>query len=247
MTTALTINEISWDDSQIQLLKSSICNGASDNEFQLFLHACKRTGLDPFMRQIHSVPRGNQRTIQTGIDGLRLIAERTGRYAPGQEATFQYKKEGVILSATSYVKKQTKDGSWHTVSATAFWDEFDGKNTFWKKMPHLMLAKCAECLALRKAFPAEMSGIYAQEEMDQADYEVRNVDIIKTNIISQQQADALNDMIGEDAEYREKFMTFLKNQYKIDSLEKMPAELYERAYNGAKNYQERKVPKEIAI
>ena len=157
-----------FSEDKLKLLKDTVCKGATDNELQLFLHVCIKTGLDPFMKQIYSIPRGGQRTIQTSIDGFRLIAERTCKYSPGKEPSYTYDSNGKLISATATVKKMTADGTWHEISATAFNDEYNGRNTFWGKMPHLMLAKCAECLALRRAFPAEMSGVYSDDEMAQA-------------------------------------------------------------------------------
>lgn len=168
-----------FDERQIELIKNSICKNASDDELQFFIMACKRSGLDPFARQIYSVPRGGQRTIQTSVDGFRLIADRTGKYAPGREPTYEYDQHGNLMSATSYVKKQTRDGTWHEVSANASYSEYNAGSPLWKKMPKAMLSKCAECLALRKAFPAEMSGIYGQEEMDQADVKPESYSNVK--------------------------------------------------------------------
>ncbi|HKO84899.1 MAG TPA: phage recombination protein Bet [Actinomycetota bacterium] len=175
--------------SQIDLIKRQVAKGVSDDELQLFLYQCARTGLDPLSRQIYALERRekvgdqwvNKMSIQTGIDGLRLIAERTARYAPGPETTYEYDSGANLRRATAYVKKLTADGTWHTVSASAFWSEYvattrDGAPTrIWKEKPHVMLGKCAESLALRRAFPAEMSGLYTGEEMDKAnsgvDYE----------------------------------------------------------------------------
>src|SRR5271170_4427054 len=122
-----------FTQQQIEILKNTICQGVTNDEFQVFLMTCEKTGLDPFMKQIYAVKRkakrtdgswGESMTIQTGIDGYRLIAERTECYAPGPEPTYSFDDEKRLQSATAYVKKLTKDGTWHTVAATAHFDEY---------------------------------------------------------------------------------------------------------------------------
>jgi phage recombination protein Bet len=177
----LTVSDQHFNEGQLQLLKNTICRGSTDEEFQLFAHACRKTGLDPFMKQIYAVKRwdsGLKRqvmTIQVGIDGLRAIADKTGAYAPGRKPAYTYDANGKLVAATAYVKKRTRDGKWHEIEAEAFYAEYvatkkDGEaNSFWETKPHIMLSKCAEALALRKAFPYELSGLYTTEEMMQAD------------------------------------------------------------------------------
>ncbi len=261
MSNELVIRESHEIDTQmfsrekLDLLKSTICKDSTDDEFNLFVHACKRSGLDPFIKQIHAVKRWDSNlkrmsmTIQTGIDGYRLIAERTGRYCPGSEPTFKYDEQRNLLSATAYVKKQTKDGTWHEVSACAYFDEYVQKNkdgapiAMWKNMPRGQLAKCAEALCLRKCFPAELSGVYTKDEMDQS--EVIDVNPAKSlskepvKVISKEQYVILNDMIGEDKIYRQKVLTHLANMG-IKCLEELPEMMYDRVINGAtKNFQEK--------
>ena len=167
-----------YEAAKIELVKDTIARGATDDELMLFLHLAQRSGLDPFSRQIYLIERranvnGEWKTTrqpQTGIDGLRLIADRTDRYAPGREPSFTYDAAGALLTATAYVKKFVH-GEWHEVAATAHYDEYvqrkkDGQpNQMWGEKPHIMLAKCAEALALRRAFPAEMSGLYTADEI----------------------------------------------------------------------------------
>lgn len=143
-----------FSNEKIELIKATCCKGATDTELEMFLHACQRTGLDPMLKQIHAVKRFDKSqnrevmSIQVGIDGYRLIAERTGRYAPGKDTEYQYDKGGHLLSAKAFVKKQTNDGTWHEVGATAFFNEQvqtsrEGRPTMiWGQMPHVMLAKC---------------------------------------------------------------------------------------------------------
>jgi phage recombination protein Bet len=173
-----------WDRDKIELVKRTICKDASDDELALFQHVCQRTGLDPFARQIYAVFRnsklpngswGRVMGIQTGIDGYRAIAERTGCYAGSDEAVFEFEAgEGHPTKASVTVWKMVH-GQRVPFSASARWSEYvqtdkSGNPTkFWAQMPYLMLSKVAEALALRKAFPNDLSGLYTREEMMQAE------------------------------------------------------------------------------
>lgn len=171
----------SYPREQINLIKNTVCKNASDSELKMFLYLAKKSGLDPFARQIHSVARWDQklgvhvRTTQTGIDGYRLIAERTGKYAGNDDPV--YKGEGKFGNGKAYPLEakvtvyKIIEGIKCAFTATARWDEYfpgEKQGFMWGKMPFLMLGKCAESLALRKAFPNELSGLYTDEEMEQA-------------------------------------------------------------------------------
>lgn len=170
----------------LDLLKRTVCKGSTDDEFKLFAMVCQRTGLDPFARQIHAVKRwhGKEKrevmSIQTGIDGYRLIADRTGLYAGSDEPKYDTESAQHPGKASVTVWKLVA-GQRVPFTRSARWDEFvQTKNTgevtrFWAKMPYLMLGKVAEALALRAAFPQELSGIYTHEEMDQATIETETV------------------------------------------------------------------------
>ena len=168
---------VKFSEEDKSSIKNLICPNLSNEEFILFLKVCVNCGLNPMLRQIYAIVRegrdGRKITHQVSIDGARLIAERTGCYAPGREPLFLYNDKKDLIGATSFVKKLTKDGTWHEVAATAYFNEYCPKNKdgrapmIWEKMPHIMIAKCAESNALRKAFPAEMCGIYTDDEMEQ--------------------------------------------------------------------------------
>ena len=163
-------NEISgYSFDEIATIKSVMGFNMSDTDLKMFLHICRHTRLDPVLRQIYAIPRGGKMTIQTSIDGFRLIAERTGKYSPGKDTEFLYCAKGSLLGAKVYVKKMTPDGTWHDISATALLREYNAGQGLWGKMPHVMIEKCAEARALRRAFPADLSGLYSDDEMDQAD------------------------------------------------------------------------------
>jgi len=175
-----------WE-SQIDLVKRTVAAGATDDEFAMFLHQARRTGLDPLARQIYCVVRGKgeraKAVIQTGIDGFRLVADRTGNYAGSDDPVFgpevesewkDYNNKASSFThptiATVTVRKMVH-GMPCAFTASARWSEYypgDIQGAMWRKMPHTMLSKCAEALALRKAFPADLSGLYTADEMAQA-------------------------------------------------------------------------------
>lgn len=172
-TTPLTFTE-----DQSQMIRDAYANGATDGEFAVLMEIAKARRLNPLLKQVHFVKRWDKDkarmvwATQVSIDGLRAIAERTGIYAGQDEPEFIEGPSGVptVCKVRVYRKDWTRPAV-----GVAYFGEYvqttkDGKVTsFWQRMPHTMLAKCAESLALRKAFPEDTSGLYTPEEMGQAE------------------------------------------------------------------------------
>lgn len=181
-----------WSEGQKALLGAiglvTVVKGqtitADRGTIEVFLAQCKRTQLDPVARQIYCIYRGGKWGTQISIDGARLVAERSRKYQ-GQTATEWCGPDGVwrdvwlereypVAARVGVYRKGWKE----PLYAVANWDAYVqgfSKNgavevsKMWAKMGPLMLAKCAEMLALRKAFPQDLSGLYSAEEMSQAD------------------------------------------------------------------------------
>lgn len=173
---ALAVNpdQQMWDTKQLAALKQLGLTNASNGDLAVFLHYAQRTGLDPFARQLYMIERGGKFTIQSSIDGLRIVAQRSGEYA-GQVGPYWCGEDGawtdIWLEKTPPLAAKVgvlRKGFIEPLWAVAKFDGYNANSPIWKKMPDLMIAKCAEALALRKAFPNDLSGIYTAEEMEQA-------------------------------------------------------------------------------
>lgn len=231
------VQKKTFNKEEFELIRSQIAPEATAEELKLFLYQAQLTGLNPLTRQLYCIHRnvkqGNawvkKMTIQTSIDGFRVIAERSGNYGGQSEPIFT-EKDGQLVSCKVSVFRFHNEVRYEAAVGVAYWDEYAPKNAegkvtgMWAKMPHTMLSKVAEALALRKAYPQDLSGLYTGEEMNQAD--VQTASYIKTHEIAEdlelaidlvvsleelKQLYALNATMVEDNKAIKKLFTNKKN------------------------------------
>ena len=178
-----------FNSDQLAVIKAQIAPRCTDVELAYFIEVCKQTGLSPFTREIYAISRDvwnpstkkkePKMTIQVSIDGLRKRAANSGAYGgsetfwcgpDGQWADVWLKPVPPTAAKTIVYRLGSPQPFVGVARFDAYKQEFNGKlSGLWDKMPDVMLGKCSEALALRKAFPEQTAGLYASEEMDQAD------------------------------------------------------------------------------
>ncbi|ALR06656.1 phage recombination protein Bet [Xylella fastidiosa] len=177
-------------------LKTSLYPGATNESVEMVLAYCQAADLDPMTKPVHIVPMwipekkvdgrvvssaGMRDVIMPGIELYRTKAHRTGEYAGQDEAVFGdtlcETLGGVQIRYPSWCRiavYRMVAGERVRFAATVYWLEAyatarkdsPAPNSMWCKRPFGQLEKCAEALALRKAFPEAVGAQPTAEEMD---------------------------------------------------------------------------------
>jgi phage recombination protein Bet len=158
---------VQFIDQKRDLIRRNLAPKATDIEFELWIEECKFRALNPLARHIYLIPYGNKHVTQVSIDGLRLIAARTGEYAGCDAYEYDTESEKNPNKATCTVYRLIQ-GQRMAFTASVFWAERNKGRDNWVSQPYHMLGKCAESAALRKAFPEECGGLYSDDEMGEA-------------------------------------------------------------------------------
>ena len=168
-----------FSDARIQMVRDTIAQGAPESVFMAMIDIAKTRRLDPLAKQIICAKFGGTWQYVVTIDGYRSIAEQTGQYAGNDAPIFTWadpptkNDAGKLVPETCTVTvRKFVNGTIVAFSATIYVEEFDTGRNNWLSMPKTMASKVAESHALRKAFPAVLSGTYTNDEMEQAQRDV---------------------------------------------------------------------------
>jgi phage recombination protein Bet len=249
--------QLNWQDNKlVSVIKNTVAKGTTEPEFEMFKQMCISTGLNPFKKEIWCIVTGlgDYRKVQmmTGVNGFYTIANDQPEFdgiesEEGAQLEIKVQAQGnecVVIAPSSVTVRVYRKDRKIPLSFTAKWSEYaqdlvsrNGKLTIWAKMPSVMLSKCAESMALRKAFPQKMNGLYTQEEMPSS-YAAPIVENVQTEN-SEPEGEYVTRILSED---EAKVCCPQWNKYK----EQYKAEGY-RCYKNAEGHWEisQRVPVEI--
>lgn len=105
----------------------------------------------------------------------------------GDDEQYEWVETGEFWSDTGKPKKKKKLKAGAEVKL-----QLDPRKENWRKMPRIMLAKCAEAQAIRRAWPEELSAVYSDEELDKA----HTIDLTATEIAESAEVDRRLQIIG---------------------------------------------------
>lgn len=189
-----------WSRERMELIRRTICpRGISEDEFALFIEQCKRSGLDPLLKEAFCVARrqnvGNRERpnwvtkyeFQPSEAGMLARAERFPDFK-GIQASAVFAEDDIVVDQgrgevvhrfNPAKRKGALVGAWSRVVRdgklpVVVWLDFSGyvqQTPLWAKIPTTMIEKCARVAALRKAYPEAFGGLYVREEMPAEDFE----------------------------------------------------------------------------
>ena len=142
--------EIAREDRLAQLLKTMILRDASNEQIEVAVRVCKRYGLDPLLR--HVVFIAGQLYITR--DGLMHLAHASGQL-DGIEVEAVCDDDGRWIATARVYRKDMS----HPFVYSAYQVEHEVPTSrAWQKAPRAMTIKCAEVMALRRAFAVALPG-----------------------------------------------------------------------------------------
>lgn len=209
-------DQIIFTQKHLDLIKNKIAKDATQEEYDLFIMMARRTRLDPLLNQLYFVKYGGKPQYITSIDSYRIIAHRTLAFAGVDLPIFEYGKDGKVTHASITVYKLVQ-GQRFGFSAKVSFSEYTTRQNQWVSKPETMLAKVAEAHALRKAFPNDLSGIYTQEEMEQA--QVVNKQMApKPQMIIKAQAQMISKLMIDKGVSKEKLKSSVQKSFQVTSI-----------------------------
>ncbi|NTX07018.1 phage recombination protein Bet [Myxococcus sp. CA040A] len=204
-----------WAEERRALVRRTICpRGISEDEFVLFMEQCKRSGLDPLLKEAFCVARRqnignrerpnwvNKHEFQPSEAGMLARAERFPDFK-GIQASAVFAEDDITLDQgqgevvhrfNPAKRKGSLVGAWARVVRdgklpVVVWLDFSGyvqQTPLWAKIPMTMIEKCARVAALRKAYPEAFGSLYVREELPADDFATAEEPLPTANVVVEQ-------------------------------------------------------------